>query len=239
MTVLGYARRGCSPLKRLTEMSRTFIAWCFALTCGGVTGNAQAQAPAPALAEALALTPDTTRGSALYAEACASCHRADGAGRAGGEMPALAGQHAAVTLRHLIEVREGRRVNPDMKQVLRDEPLSLQALADVALFIRHMPPATVRKTVGPGSHLTQGAALYQRDCTVCHGEEAQGVVEKFGPAIAGQHYPFLWRELNLIQQGMRGNSNPEMRRILSRYSPEELHSLADHLSHLPAQRTAR
>ena len=223
------------------EMTTPRLAICLALFAGSPIGFAHAQTVSPSLGEALALVADAARGRTLYAEACASCHRDDGAGRAGGEMPALAGQHAAVTLRHLIEVREGRRVNPDMKQALRDEPLGLQALADVALYIRQLPPAGgSRQVSGPGSHREQGATLYQRDCASCHGAQAQGVAEKFGPAMAGQHYPFLWRELNLIQQGLRGNSNPDMRRILARYSPEALHSLADHLSHLPSpQRPAK
>lgn len=220
----------------LTDMKTILLTLCLALPLAGLTGSALAQAPSSTLVEALALTPDAIRGGVLYAEACASCHRADGAGRAGGEMPALAGQHASVTLRHLIEVREGRRLNPDMKQALRDEPLGLQALADIALHIRQIPPADARKVAGPGSHRERGAALYRRDCTGCHGDDAQGVAEKYGPAMAGQHYPFLWRELNLIQRGMRGNSDPEMRQVLVRYSPEDLHSLADHLSQLNPSR---
>lgn len=191
-----------------------------------------AQAPSPAVTEALSLPRDAARGKTAY-QACESCHRADGAGRAGGEMPGLAGQHAEVTIRHLVDVRDGRRTNPDMKQALIDEPQTLQAIADVAEYLRALPPST-RRVAGPGSHLEQGRQLYERDCAECHGARAQGDAAKFAPAMAGQNYPFLWRELNLIQRGMRGASDPAMRRALRRYTPEQLHALADHLSHLAA-----
>lgn len=71
-------------------MDTTVVALCLSLACGSLLGSAHARTPSIALAEALSLTPDAVRGGAIYAQACASCHRADGAGRPGGEMPALA-----------------------------------------------------------------------------------------------------------------------------------------------------
>ena len=198
----------------------------------GLAVAAWAQPPSASVTEALSLPRDAARGKAVY-EACASCHRDDGGGRASGEMPLLAGQHAEVTIRHLIDVRDGRRINPDMKQALIDEPQTPQSIADVAQYLQELPPSP-RAVRGPGSHLEQGRKLFERDCAECHGAQAQGDARSFSPAMAGQNYPFLWRELNLIQRGMRGASDAAMRRVLQRYSPEELHALADHLSHLPA-----
>jgi cytochrome c553 len=52
--------------------------------------------------------------------------------------------------------------------------------------------------------------------------------------LASQHYGYLLRELELIVNGQRGNSNPAMPPILKNYSTDDKQALAAYLAQLPA-----
>jgi cytochrome c553 len=52
--------------------------------------------------------------------------------------------------------------------------------------------------------------------------------------LASQHYGYLLREMDLILNGERGNSNPAMPPILANYSTEEKQAIAAYLAQLPA-----
>ena len=78
-------------------------------------------------------------GAARYREACQSCHGADGRADAGRMLPGLAGQHAAYTLRQLVEAAAGRRPNlqPGHRELLA--PLDAAELAALADYLSRLP----------------------------------------------------------------------------------------------------
>ncbi len=52
--------------------------------------------------------------------------------------------------------------------------------------------------------------------------------------LASQHYSYLLRELDLIVNGQRGNSNPAMPPILKTLSTDDKRAVAAYLAQLPA-----
>jgi cytochrome c553 len=180
----------------------------------------------------LALPGDIQRGKDAYAE-CQTCHRKDGSGRAKFDMPRLSGQHASVVIKQLMDIRSDLRVNTEMKDYMFDSDLTLQDFADMAAYLQSLP-IVGDIAQGPPALVARGQALYASDCAGCHGEHGEGRGELFYPMLASQHYSYLLRELDLILTGERGNSNPAMPPILSRYSADDKRAVAAYLAQLPA-----
>jgi cytochrome c553 len=190
--------------------------------------------PTAAVQEVLALTGDPARGKAAFDD-CSGCHRKDGSGRATGAIPRLSGQHASVIVKQVLDIRSGRRINPAMKPHVEEADLGAQALADIASYLQSLPIAG-RLGQGPGDDPARGQTLFARDCAACHGAQGEGRAEGFFPMVAAQHYQYLLRELGLIRDGGRGNSNPAMAALLKGYSAADLQAVADHMSRLPPPR---
>lgn len=183
------------------------------------------------LKAALEAKPDVARGKTAY-EVCEGCHRKDGSGRANGIYPRLAGQHARVVIKQLVDIRSGRRHNPEMAPLVAEPVLSLQAMADIAAYVQDLPVAASNGK-GAGSDLALGKQLYDRDCATCHGAAGQGDAAAFVPLVAAQHYRYLLRELLTIGDGSRRNSNADMVKVIKPYSQAELEAVADHMSRQP------
>ncbi len=197
---------------------------------------AQTADPAPrtSVQAVLALAADKMRGQAAFDD-CAGCHRKDASGRATGAIPRLSGQHAAVIVKQVLDIRGGQRVNPAMKPHVEEVDLDAQTLADIASYLQSLPIAG-RLGQGPGDDPARGQTLFARDCAACHGAQGEGRAEGYFPMVAAQHYPYLLRELGLIRDGGRGNSNPAMAALVKGYSAADLQAVADHMSRLPPPR---
>jgi cytochrome c553 len=180
----------------------------------------------------LALPGDVQRGKDAYAE-CQTCHRTDASGRASFNIPRLSGQHSSVLIKQLMDIRSGLRVNEDMREYMHDSDLTLQDFADMAAYLQSLPVAG-KIGQGPPELVSRGQALYASDCAGCHGEHGEGRAELFFPMLASQHYGYLVREIDLILNGERGNSNPAMPPILKNYSTDDKAAVAAYLAQLPA-----
>ena len=186
----------------------------------------------PALRAALEREGDVGRGRDAYSS-CEVCHLSNGAGRDDGTFPQLAGQHSTVIVKQLVDIREGRRVNPLMLPFARRLSGS-QEVADVALYVSRLPrPENNGK--GTGSDLALGSTLYWRDCASCHGVDGEGDAGRFVPSLAGQHYGYLLRQIRDIGAGRRGNAHPEMVALAGDYSDAELMALVDYASRIRGQ----
>lgn len=207
------------------------------LTASALPGRAQTPTPAAAppalLTSVLSLKADAERGEAEFAAlSCARCHRKDASGRSASTTPRLSGQHAAVIIKQVLDIRSGLRYNPPMQPMVTEEKLSLQALADIAAHLQALP-VTGNPGKGPGSGVARGKELFGKDCASCHGADGEGNVAIFAPMVAAQHYPYLLRELEFIRNGERGNSNPAMASLLKTYAQDDLQAVADYLAQLP------
>lgn len=72
-----------------------------------------------------------TRGEALF-EPCIGCHRKDASGRTSGAYPRLAGQHASVLIKQMLDFRGGQRDNPKMEPFISDHAGTPHQMADLA-----------------------------------------------------------------------------------------------------------
>ncbi len=181
---------------------------------------------------ALALPGDAQRGKEAYGE-CQTCHRSDASGRAHSDVPRLSGQHASVLIKQLMDIRSGLRLNPEMKDYVLDPELTLQDFADIAAYLQSLP-VVGKIAQGPPELVPRGQALFEKDCAMCHGDKGEGRPEFFQPMVASQHYSYLLREIKLISNGDRGNSNPAMPPILENYSEDDKRAVAAYLAQLPA-----
>lgn len=181
--------------------------------------------------EALKLKGNAKAGKEAY-EVCGACHLPSGSGRPDGTFPQLAGQHATVIIKQIADIREGLRDNPTMypfAQTLTDA----QELADVSAYIQTL---CIPREHGMGSKdpaiLKHGEELYKKECTSCHGANGEGDAKKFYPVLAGQHYKYMLRQVTEIRDGKRRNANPDMVKIVKKYSDKDLDSVVTYMSTL-------
>jgi cytochrome c553 len=106
-------------------------------------------------------------------------------------------------------------------------------MADVAAYLSSLPIVVDKIGQGPLTSIPAGKVLYDRDCVQCHGKNGEGDAAKFYPMVASQHYRYLLRELHFIRDGDRGNSNPDMVKVIKPYREDDLTALADYMSSLP------
>jgi cytochrome c553 len=189
----------------------------------------------PEMVQALQTKANPKHGATLFA-VCESCHRKDAAGRSSGAYPRLAGQHVNVLIKQMLDFHTGLRANPKMQEYVVDHLSNPADIADVAAYLSALPIPAQRIGRGPGTGLTAGKALYDRDCAQCHGKNGEGNAEAFYPMVAAQHNQYLLRELHFIRDGDRGNANPDMARIIESYGEVDLDVLADYISSLPPPR---
>ncbi len=162
---------------------------------------------------------------------CQGCHRADGSGRQDGTYPQLAGQHASVLIKQILDIRRGSRDNPTMYPFADEHILEYDDLPHIAAYLESLPiPGDNGK--GPGDDLARGERLYNRDCRECHGVNGEGDAERFKPVLAGQHYGYLVRQTKEIRDLERRNANPDMVLVLRGYSDEDVEVVADYISRL-------
>ncbi|MEW8295632.1 MAG: c-type cytochrome [Candidatus Thiodiazotropha sp.] len=181
--------------------------------------------------EAMNLTPDHARGKAVY-ETCAVCHMPEGWGTPNGAYPQIAGQHRSVVIKQLADIRAKNRDNPSMYPFAIPEEIGgAQAIADVALYIESLK-MTIATGKGDGSDLAHGEKLYKQYCTECHGEQGEGQFEKAYPAIHGQHYNYLLRQLVWIQNGKRRNGNKEMVKVIEILGKNDFKAISDYVSRM-------
>ncbi|MCE5181464.1 MAG: c-type cytochrome [Betaproteobacteria bacterium] len=181
--------------------------------------------------EALKLKGDAKNGKEAY-EVCGACHLPSGSGRPDGTFPQLAGQHATVIIKQIADIRGGLRDNPTMYPfavTLSDA----QELADVSAYIQTL---CIPREHGMGSTdpalLKHGEDLYKKECTSCHGVHGEGDKAKFYPVLAGQHYKYMLRQVTEIRDGKRRNANPDMVKIVKKYSDKDLDGVVTYMSTL-------
>lgn len=219
---------------------------------------AQAQRPAstasraPATASATGFADTATRpgdpvqGQAKAdAERCIECHGAlgQGAGHASGaegQFPRLAGQHPRYLLKQLADFRSGRR--PHDVMAIMASSVDVDDLRDIVAFFASRP-----RQGGDGSggrpqaqslFLYGDAARGLAACAACHGSTALGnagsQAEAAVPALAGQEYFYLERQLLAWRSGWRSNGpTGAMNQVAKLLTDEEIRQLAAYLSGLP------
>jgi cytochrome c553 len=181
--------------------------------------------------EAMSLTPDIARGAEIF-ESCAVCHMPEGWGTPNGAYPQIAGQHHQVTIKQLADIRADNRDNPSMYPFAIPEEIGgPQAVADVAAYIEGLK-MTRDTGKGSGTNLQHGKSLYHEHCRECHGNAGEGDAYRAYPLVQAQHYNYLLRQLQWIQNGKRRNANSDMKKGLKDLTEKDFEAIADYISRM-------
>ena len=220
----------CS-LSRQIAIFGVGMAWALLACCPGASW-ADSTESADDYRAVLQAKPDIAHGKILF-ETCARCHGPSGSGALDGSVPAIAGQHFRVIARQLIDYRHDERWDVRMEH-FADFPYLIfeQDVADVAAHIAQLE-RTGSGDLGDGNYLEHGAVVYKRGCARCHGVAGEGSDLQGYPRLAGQHYPYLVRQMHDALEGRRPNFSPAHVRLLSHFTRDDIDGVADYLSRMP------
>jgi cytochrome c553 len=175
--------------------------------------------------------PSISEGSRLYAP-CGVCHAPMAWGSMDGAIPNLAGQQKRYLEKQLDLFRTGARVDPAMQVVAVHQSVGNQH--DIVALTSYLSglDSNPNPVNGSGEHLRVGQELYAHICAACHGADGRGEPGNRVPRIAGQHYPYLRRQIDVAAALHRDLAPPEMTSALRGMRPQEKDALADYISRL-------
>ncbi len=163
-------------------------------------------------------------------DTCAACHGSKGIGAPDGTVPAIAGQHFRVIVWALVSFRQKQGVDPRMEHFASQHHLDgAQDIADVAAYVSHMPPPSPSSR-GDSRQSARAATMYRRNCSSCHGINAQGDDRTRSPRLASQRYEYLLRQVHDGIDGQRSNFSAGHIQLLRSLEPAELTAICDYLS---------
>ena len=167
---------------------------------------------------------------------CVVCHQLSAWGSQDGNIPNLAGQQRRYLQTQLAQFASGARAETAMQIVAaHPKPAEHSDFAAVATYLSALRwnPTPV---TGPGEHLQVGQEIYMHICAACHGADGRGQPGNRAPRIAGQHYPYLRRQIEEAARWHRDLAPPEMTRALRGMLESEKDALADYVSRLALSR---
>lgn len=149
----------------------------------------------------------------LY-DGCVQCHGENGQGKPEVGAPAVAGLTHWYVKRQLRNFQKeyrgwhpedlaGKRMVPMAKALKTDENLDL-----VAAYVASMPPVNPEPVLEGGNPET--GKVYFAACVQCHGANARGVVDEFGPPLAGANDWYLLAQLQNFKAGRRGTAEGDV-----------------------------
>ncbi len=163
---------------------------------------------------------------------CSLCHGMKGESGSE-ELPVLAGQGEKYLAKQLRDFLAGRRKG-SMQRLAKG--LTEEDIVAVSRYFAAQK-APGHKITDPDLH-GAGRYLYLKGsqtpgvpaCLTCHGEKAYGT--DIAPRLAGQHAPYLERQLAEFTQRERTNDNEVMHEIAGKLSAFDRKALAEYLATL-------
>lgn len=162
---------------------------------------------------------DPERGGELYVENCAVCHGVEGQGRIGASLEGFPGIDPAVEIQAVVAGGIPGSAMPAWSQA-RGGPLSEQDILDIATYVVGIfggtqPITPLPSYVAPPipslpdveGDPSIGAAIYQENCVMCHGDRGQG---RFGVSLA-KAWPSTDPETyiqQVVRSGIDGTTMP-------------------------------
>jgi len=213
-------------IKKISVRQAVFLVLSMLGVVGQVLGDSRED-----MAVAIHLKPNMYNGLVTF-RICAKCHYEEGWGQRNGTFPQLAGQHAKVIIKQLIDVRDHKRETVGMDHfAMLKEIGKPQVLADVAGYISSIL-MTPNPGVGSGTDIAHGEKLFNEYCVACHGSNGEGNNDHFYPRIQGQHYEYLLRQFNWIYRKERTNVQQGMVSAISKFSQRDTEAVIDYVSRL-------
>ncbi|MFQ5415765.1 MAG: c-type cytochrome [Myxococcota bacterium] len=179
-------------------------------------------------------------------DTCAGCHGTLGQGGKDGTYPRLAGLKQEYIAKQLRAFKARERINIPMQPYAIERELPESDILDIARLLStielptEMPSSdtpmsalerlrtaqavfNVRRVDGD---IERGAAMYEEECSDCHGPQGWG--EDDAPQLAGQYTEYLRRQLASFQSGER--SNDDMEGVLDFLTPRDLEDIFAYLA---------
>ena len=168
------------------------------------------------------------------AEACATCHGADGNATIPGT-PSLAGQPVYFTHWQLIKYRDGRRKDPQMTPLA--EKLSDTDMADLAAFYAAQPTRRRPASLDP-ARVAAGKQLAEvHHCASCHRPDLSG--QQQAARLAGQDFEYLLRLLRGFKAKTAADLDGTMTVASQPLTPEDIVNLVHFLASLGPDPTSK
>lgn len=161
------------------------------------------------------------------AEVCGACHGADG-NSATADYPILAGQTSRYIYLQLKDYKEGRRKHALMTPMVTN--LSKQDMRDLGDYFaaQKLKPVAFQ---ADGAKVVRGKKVADDAlCTMCHlgGFSGQNEV----PRVAGQHQPYVLRQLTAFKQKERTNDAGNMQSVMRNISDEDIEALSHYIANI-------
>jgi|HubBroStandDraft_4_1064222.scaffolds.fasta_scaffold301551_2 cytochrome c553 len=165
-------------------------------------------------------------------ETCGTCHGINGRS-VSPTFPNLAGQTAPYIELQLHAFKDQSRGDPDAQAYMwgMASPLSDTMISALAAYFAAQPPA--KGTPGNAALIAQGKTLFEQGvparqippCASCHGANAAGLATF--PRLAGQHAPYLLRQLLVIQSVLR--TAPVMHGVIKDLTRDQMQAVVVYL----------
>ncbi|UYG03585.1 cytochrome c4 [Halomonas sp. LR3S48] len=171
------------------------------------------------------------------AQSCAACHGQNGISSAP-SFPHLAGQQTTYLAKQIIDIRDGKRLVPEMAGQVDD--FSDQDAWDVAAFFTQQD-ANIGQADPEEEALMRGQELYRAGdmakgipaCAACHGPSGDGINTAVYPALSGQFPQYVVATLQDFAAGERTNDpNGMMGDIAAKMSDADMQAVANYISGL-------
>ncbi len=183
-------------------------------------------------ADAPDATPTQTAALHKTIETCGTCHGSNGRS-VSPTFPNLAAQTAPYIEGQLHAFKDQTRADPDAQAYMwgMASQLSDATISGLANYFSSQPAAPGRQgnpaLIEQGKHLFQEGVPAQQipPCASCHGANAQGMATF--PRLAGQHAPYLLKQLLVIQSVLR--TAPVMHGVVKNLTKEQMAALVAYL----------
>ncbi|MGH8259744.1 MAG: c-type cytochrome [Steroidobacteraceae bacterium] len=175
----------------------------------------------------------------LAATVCSACHGT--AGRSiSPAFPDLAGQTAPYLAAQLKAFRDQTRADPDAQAYMWGMAARLDDAMIEAIAAHYAAQQPAPGRPGDPRLIAHGRAIFEQGipdrgipaCSSCHGDHAQG--NGPFPRLAGQHAPYLLKQLLVIQSALR--VAPVMHGVIQDLSRDQMHAVAEYLASLSPAR---
>jgi cytochrome c553 len=165
-------------------------------------------------------------------ETCGTCHGVNGRSVAP-TFPNLAAQQAPYIELQLKAFKDQSRADPDAQAYMwgMASQLSDATISSVAAYFAAQPAASGRG--GSSALIAQGKHFFEEGvparqiapCASCHGAHAEGMATF--PRLAGQHAPYLLKQLLVIQSVLR--TAPVMHGVIKDLTKDQMLALVAYL----------
>ena len=163
---------------------------------------------------------------------CVACHGTEGRSTSS-PFPNLAAQPAPYLRAQLKAFRDQTRADPDAQAYMWSLASQLDDTMITALAAYYAAQRPARGQAGNPKLMAKGKIIFEKGmpeegipaCNVCHGANAEG--KGIFPRLAGQHAPYLLKQILLIQNALR--VAPVMHGLIKNMTRDEMLAVTTYL----------